>query len=69
MQNSRAFIFDQPANKKKYLHQALCEINIIIQKLEEENNRLKDVLTNLASENNKGYTLNNETFNEPMFAI
>jgi len=69
MQNANAFIFDQTISKKKYLHQALCEANAIIQKLEEENNRLKDVLANLASENNKGYTLNSEIFNEPMFAV
>ncbi len=68
MQNTSAFIFDQTVSKTKYLHQALCETNAIIQKLEEENNRLKDVLANLASENNEGYILTSETFNEPMFA-
>jgi hypothetical protein len=64
MQNTNAFIFGEVTNKKKYLHQALCEANAIIKKLEEENNRLKDVLNNLASKNIKGYALNSEIFNE-----
>ena len=66
MQNANTFIFGEVTNKNKYLHQALCEANAIIKKLEEENNRLKDVLTNLASKNNKGYTFSSEILNEPM---
>lgn len=66
MQNANAFIFGEVTNKNKYLHQALCEANAIIKKLEEENNRLKDVLTNLASRNNKGYAFSSEILNEPM---
>lgn len=51
MQNVKKSITDELILKNKYLHKALDQANEIIKILEEENLRLKDVLTNLASLN------------------
>jgi hypothetical protein len=51
MQNFKKSITDELIIKNKYLHKALDQANEIIKILEEENLRLKDVLTNLASLN------------------
>lgn len=53
MKEPKASIADELVNKVKYLHKALDQANTIIATLEKENKRLKDVLTNLASLNNK----------------
>ena len=60
---------NQLANGIKTLHQALNQAEIIMNTLATENQRLKDALANLASENNQGYILHNETFNEPVLTI
>lgn len=44
-----SYVADELANKNYYLTKALTEANDIIKTLEIENNRLRDVLTNLAS--------------------
>jgi hypothetical protein len=62
------YVADELANKVRFLHIALSQAEDIISKLEEENKRLQDVLINLASENNKGYVLDSEAFNEPVCA-
>lgn len=53
-------IADELMNTNKYLSKALDQANEIIHILEEENLRLKDVLTNLASINNKDLTNESE---------
>lgn len=54
------YVADELANKVKYLQLALNQALSIIETLEIENNRLKDVLTGLASENNKDLVLDSE---------
>ena len=63
------YMNDQLANRLKHLQVALNQAEKIINTLESENQRLKDVLANLASENNEGYILDSEAFNEPMFTV
>ena len=63
------YMNDQLANRLKHLQIALNQAEKIINSLEQENQRLKDVLANLASENNEGYILDSEAFNEPMLTI
>lgn len=46
-------ITNELINKNYYLHKALDEANNIILILEKENSRLKNVITNLSSKNNK----------------
>jgi small-conductance mechanosensitive channel len=53
MKYVNSFIADELVNKNKYLTQALDQAKEIIEVLEQENLRLRDVLTNLASINNK----------------
>lgn len=64
-----SYISDELANKVKYLHKALCQAKNIIDTLEKENNRLHDVLISLASENNTGYVLDSEAFNESVYTV
>jgi regulator of replication initiation timing len=63
------YMNDQLANRVKSLQKALNQAEKIMNTLEIENQRLKDVLANLTSENNKGYTLNSEIFNEPVLTV
>ena len=63
------YMNDQLANRVKSLQKALNQAERIMNTLESENQRLKDALANLASENNQGYILHNETFNEPVLTI
>jgi peptidoglycan hydrolase CwlO-like protein len=63
------YMNDQLANRLKHLQVALNQAEKIINTLESENQRLKDVLANLASENNEGYILDSEAFNEPMLTV
>lgn len=53
MKNDNSFIANELINRNKYFSKALDQANEIIQVLEEENMRLRDVLTSLASLNNK----------------
>lgn len=66
MKPNNVSITDELVNKVKYLHKALDQANNIIQTLENENKRLNDVLTNLASLNNQNLTniieVSNESF-------
>lgn len=64
-----SYISDELANKVKYLHKALSQAKNIIDTLEKENNRLHDVLISLASENNTGYVLDSEAFNESVYTV
>jgi cell division protein FtsB len=63
------YMNDQLANRVKSLQKALNQAEKIMNTLELENQRLKDALTNLASENNQGYILDSEAFNEPVLTI
>ena len=63
------YMNDQLANRVKSLQKALNQAEKIMNTLEIENQRLKDVLNNLTSENNQGYILDSEAFNEPMLTI
>jgi peptidoglycan hydrolase CwlO-like protein len=63
------YMNDQLANRVKSLQKALNQAEKIMNTLETENQRLKDVLANLTSENNQGYILDSEAFNEPVLTI
>ena len=63
------YMNDQLANRVKSLQKALNQAEKIMNILELENQRLKDALANLASENNQGYILDSEAFNEPVLTI
>lgn len=54
------YIADELAFKVKHLQFALSQANKIISTLESENQRLKDVLIGLASENNESLVLDSE---------
>lgn len=60
VRSMNSYIADELANKVKYLHFALDQAQNIIDTLQTENFRLKDVLMGLASENNKDLIINNE---------
>lgn len=63
------YMTDQLANRVKSLQKALNQAEKIMNTLELENQKLKDVLANLTSENNKGYILNSEIFNESVLTV
>lgn len=63
------FMNDHLADRINTLYKALNQAEKIIISLEQENQRLKDVLYSLASENNEGYILDSEAFNEPVLTI
>jgi cell division protein FtsB len=63
------YMNDQLANRVKSLQKALNQAEKIMNTLEKENQRLKDVLANLTSENNQGYILDSEAFNEPVLTV
>ena len=63
------YMNDQLANRVKSLQRALNQAEKIMNTLELENQRLKDVLANLTSENNEGYILDSEAFNEPVLTV
>ena len=63
------YMNDQLADRVKILQKALNQAEKIITTLEKENNNLKDALANLASENNQGYILDSEAFNEPVLTV
>jgi peptidoglycan hydrolase CwlO-like protein len=63
------YMNDQLANRVKSLQKALNQAEKIMNTLETENQRLKDVLANLASENNQGYVLDSEAFDEPVLTV
>lgn len=60
MNKMNNYVGDELAHKVKVLSQALNQAEKIIEKLEEENSSLKDVLMGLASENNKNLVLDSE---------
>jgi hypothetical protein len=63
------YMNDQLADRVKSLQKALNQAEKIMNILDSENQRLKDALTNLASENTQGYILDSEAFNEPVLTI
>ena len=63
------YMNDQLAKRVKSLQKALNQAEKIMNTLEKENQRLKDVLANLTSENNQGYILDSEAFNEPVLTV
>lgn len=60
VRSMNSYVADELANKVKYLQSALTQAESIINTLEIENHRLKDVLINLASENNTDLVLDSE---------
>ena len=60
------FMTDQLIDRIKTLQKALNQAEKIIMLLETENQRLKDALISLSSENIEGYVLDSEAFNEPV---
>ena len=56
-------------NRVRHLHKALNQAEQIIQTLESENQRLKDVLISLTSENNESYVLCGEDTNEQTYLL
>ncbi len=63
------YMNDKLADRVHALQKALNQAEKIMNSLEQENQRLKDVLANLASENNQGYILDSESFNESMLTV
>ena len=63
------YMTDQLVDRVQILQNALNQAESIICTLDAENQRLKDVLANLASENNEGYVLSGEAFNEPVYSV
>jgi hypothetical protein len=63
------YMNDKLADRVQTLQRALNQAEKIMNSLEQENRRLKDVLSNLASENNQGYILDSESFNESMLTV
>ncbi len=63
------YMTDQLVDRIQILQNALNQAESIIRTLDIENQRLKDVLANLASENNEGYVLSGEAFNEPVYSV
>jgi hypothetical protein len=63
------YMNDKLAERVSTLQRALNQAEKIMNSLEQENQRLKDVLANLASENNEGYILDSESFNESMLTV
>lgn len=60
VRSMNSYVADELANKVKHLQSALTQAENIINILEAENHRLKDVLINLASENNTDLVLDSE---------
>lgn len=60
VRSMNSYVADELANKVKYLQSALSQAESIINTLEIENHRLKDVLINLTSENNTDLVLDSE---------
>ena len=60
VRSMNSYVADELANKVNYLQSALTQAENIINTLEVENHRLKDVLINLASENNTDLVLDSE---------
>lgn len=60
VRSMNSYVADELAVKVKYLQAALTQAESIINTLEAENHRLKDVLINLASENNEDLVLDSE---------
>jgi peptidoglycan hydrolase CwlO-like protein len=63
------YMNDKLADRVQTLQHALNQAEKIMNTLEQENQRLKDVLANLTSENNEGYVLSNEAFDEPVLTV
>jgi hypothetical protein len=63
------YMNDKLADRLQTLQRALNQAEKIMNSLEQENQRLKDVLANLTSENNEGYILDSESFNESMLTV
>jgi len=63
------YMNDQLVSRVDHLQKALNQAERIMHIIEEENRKLKDVLNSLTSENNEGYILDSEAFNEPVCTI
>lgn len=63
------YIADELANKVKVLSQTLKQTNGIIETLEKENNRLKDILVNLMSIENTDLLSISQGNNDRLYKI
>lgn len=63
------YMTDQLTDRIKTLQKALNQAEKIIMLFEAENQRLKDALISLSSENNEGYVLDSEAFDEPVLTV
>jgi hypothetical protein len=63
------YMTDNLIDRVEILQTALFQAENIMLVLEKENERLKYALASLASENNEGYVLDSEAFDEPACAV
>lgn len=63
------YMTDNLIDRVQTLQNALFQAENIMLILEQENERLKYALASLASENNEGYILDSEAFNEPACSV
>lgn len=63
------YMTDNLIDRVQTLQNALFQAENIMLILEQENQRLKYALASLASENNEGYVLDSEAFNEPACSV
>jgi hypothetical protein len=56
------YLADQLSERVSHLQDALNQAEKIIQTLDEENNRLKDLLMSLSSTESSGYIIDSEAF-------
>ena len=63
------YMTDNLIDRVQTLQNALFQAENIMLILEQENQRLKYALASLASENNEGYVLDSEAFNEPVLTV
>lgn len=63
------YMTDTLIDRVKTLQKALNQAENIINTLDSENQRLRDALISLASENHTDYILDSEAFNEPVCSV
>lgn len=69
MRKANSYIADELANKVKYLNLALDQAHSIIETLETENARIKDVITNLTSIKKEDLDNSSEASNDRLCAV
>jgi hypothetical protein len=67
--NANSFVADELVTKVQYLNLALEQANEIIATLEQENDRIKDVITNLTSIKKDDLDKNSEVDNDRLCSV